>query len=153
MSAPTRRLEQLAGLFVLLLVAIGCFVVLRPFLAALLWATILSIASWPAFRRVERMTGGRTTLAAAVMTLVLAVALLLPIGVLGTSLADNFARLSSQILGVFENGPPPPPPWVAELPMFGPELAEAWRYFADDTTHFADAVSYTHLTLPTSDLV
>jgi predicted PurR-regulated permease PerM len=140
MSAPTRRLEQLAGLFVLVLVAIGCFVVLRPFLAALLWATILSIASWPAFRRVERMTGGRTTLAAAVMTIVLAVTLLIPIGVLGTSLADNFARLSSQILAVFESGPPPPPPWVAELPMLGPELAEAWRYFADDTTHFAETV-------------
>lgn len=104
MSAPVRRLEQLAGLFVLLLVAIGCFVVLRPFLAALLWATILSIATWPAFRRLERVTGGRTTLAAAVMTIALAVALLVPIGILGTSLADNFARLSSQVISVLEGG-------------------------------------------------
>ena len=140
MSAPVRRLEQLAGLFVLLLVAIGCFVVLRPFLAALLWATILSIATWPAFRRLERVTGGRTTLAAAVMTIVLAVALLVPIGILGTSLADNFARLSSQVISVLEGGPPPPPPWVVELPVVGPDLAEAWHYFGDDSGRFADTV-------------
>jgi predicted PurR-regulated permease PerM len=137
---PNRRLEKLAGLFVLLVVAVGCFIVLRPFFAALLWATILSIATWPAFRRVERMTSGRTTLAAALMTLALAVALLVPIIVLGTSLADNFARLSTQILAVFENGPPPPPDWVERLPLIGSELADAWHYYADDTTHFAETI-------------
>jgi predicted PurR-regulated permease PerM len=139
MSASNRRLEQLAGLCVLLLIAVGCFVILRPFIAALLWATILSISTWPAFRWLERVLGGRTTLAAAVMTILLGLALLLPIGVLGTSLADNFARFAGQMLSVFENGPPPPPPWVAELP-YGTELAEAWHYFADDTTRFADTV-------------
>lgn len=140
MTAPTRRLEQFAGLLILVLVAVGCFVVLQPFIAALLWATILSIATWPAFRRVERWVGGRTTLAAGIMTLVLAVALLVPIAILGTSLADNFARLSGKMLGVFENGPPPPPPWVGDLPFVGPQLAEAWHYFADDTTRFAETV-------------
>ncbi|MFO1120310.1 MAG: hypothetical protein U1E38_09530 [Rhodospirillales bacterium] len=62
MTHPARRLEQYAGLLILLFVGIGCFVILRPFLPALLWATILSIATWPAFRRCERWLGGRTTL-------------------------------------------------------------------------------------------
>lgn len=140
MTPPVRRLEQFAGLLVLVTVAVGCFVVLRPFLAALLWATILSIATWPAFRRLERALGGRTTLAAAIMTVVLAIGLLVPITLLGRSLADNFARLSTNILSVFENGPPPPPPWVGELPFAGPQMDEAWRYFAHDTSRFADTV-------------
>src|SRR6266498_2587939 len=140
MTPSARPLERMAGFLVLLLIAVGCFVVLRPFLAALLWATILSISTWPAFRWLEHVLGGRTTLAAALMTIVLGVALLVPIGILGTSLADNFARLAGNVLSAFENGPPPPPRWVAELPYVGTELAETWHYFADDTTRFADAV-------------
>jgi predicted PurR-regulated permease PerM len=140
MTSSPRHLEQLAGLLVLLLIAVGCFVVLRPFLAALLWATILSISTWPAFRWLERVLGGRTTLAAALMTILLGITLLVPIGVLGTSLADNFARLSGHLLGAFENGPPAPPAWVTKLPYVGTELGEAWHYFADDTTRFADTV-------------
>ena len=140
MTSSARHLEQLAGLLVLLLIAVGCFVVLRPFLTALLWATILSISTWPAFRWLERVLGDKTTLAAALMTILLGVALLVPIGILGTSLADNFARLSGQLLGAFENGPPAPPPWVAQLPYVGTEVAEAWHYFADDTTRFADTI-------------
>jgi predicted PurR-regulated permease PerM len=137
---PSRRLEQLAGVFVLLLIGIGCFVVLRPFITALLWATILSISTWPAFRRLERLLHGRTTLAAAAMTLLLAVALLVPIGVLGTSLADNFARLAGTIIGTIENGLPPPPAWLDDLPVFGGQLAASWHYFAEDSTRFADTV-------------
>ena len=137
MTPPTRRLEQYAGLLILFFVAIGCFVILRPFLPALLWATILTIATWPAFRRCERWLGGRTTLAAAVMTLALAVGLLVPIGLLGTSLADNIVRLSGTVIAAFEGGPPPPPAWLGELPGVGPELVEGWHYFVDDTTRFA----------------
>ena len=74
------------------------------------------------------------------MTILLGFALLAPIALLGTSLADNFARFAGQMLSVFETGPPPPPPWVAELPYVGPQLAETWHYFADDTTRFADTV-------------
>lgn len=140
MTPPARRIEQYAGLLILLLVAVGCFIILRPFLTALLWATILSIATWPAFRRCERWLGGRTTLAAAVMTLALAIGLLVPIAILGTSLADNVVRLSGMIVSIFESGPPPPPPWVEQLPLVGHELAEAWHYFADDTTRFGATV-------------
>ncbi|MFO1157066.1 MAG: AI-2E family transporter [Rhodospirillales bacterium] len=139
MTHPARRLEQYAGLLILLFVGIGCFVILRPFLPALLWATILSIATWPAFRRCERWLGGRTTLAAALMTLALAAGLLVPIGVLGTSLADNIARLSGKMIAAFEGGPPPPPAWLGGLPVFGSELVGAWHYFIDDTTRFAEA--------------
>lgn len=123
----------------MLIVAIGCFVILRPFLPALLWATILSIATWPAFRRCERWLGGRTTLAAALMTLALAVGLLVPIGVLGTSLADNIVRLSGKMIAAFESGQPPPPTWLGGLPVVGSELVAAWHYFIDDTTRFAAA--------------
>ena len=72
------------------------------------------------------------------MTILLGIALLVPIVLLGTSLADNFARFAGEMLSVFEKGLPPPPPWVAELPYVGSTLSDAWLYFAGDTTRFAD---------------
>jgi predicted PurR-regulated permease PerM len=140
MSLLFRRLEPLLGLAALLIVVIGCFVVLRPFLAALLWATILSISTWPAFRWVEAKLGGRTTAAAAVMTLLLAVGFLVPLSVLGTSLAENFAKFASNVLGVLESGLPPPPEWIAKLPLLGDHLQTIWMEYAEDTPRFAQAV-------------
>jgi hypothetical protein len=41
------RIEQIVVIALLVLLAIGCLTVLRPFLSALLWALILSFSSWP----------------------------------------------------------------------------------------------------------
>jgi predicted PurR-regulated permease PerM len=134
---PVRRIEQLVGVSILILVGVGCVIVLKPFLPALLWATILSISTWPAFRWLEAKFRGRTSLAAAAMTLVLAVGFLVPLSILGSSLAENFAKLASTVLAVFESGPPPPPGWVGQLPIIGSELSNLWQSYAGDTTRFA----------------
>jgi predicted PurR-regulated permease PerM len=139
MSVQLRRIEQVIGGSILLLIAVGCIIVLRPFLPALLWATILSISTWPAFRWLERKLGGRTSLAAALMSLVLAVGFLVPLTILGTSVAENFAKFAGNVLGVFESGPPPPPAWVEKVPMIGDRLSTLWQSYADDTTQFAAA--------------
>ncbi len=53
------RIEQIVVVAVLGLLVAGCVIVLQPFIAALLWAIILSCSTWPAFRWMERRTGGR----------------------------------------------------------------------------------------------
>jgi predicted PurR-regulated permease PerM len=40
-----RRLEAIAALVAVMLLAVGCVLVLRPFLSALLWAMILTYAT------------------------------------------------------------------------------------------------------------
>ena len=51
------RIEQMVVIALLLILAIGCFLVLRPFLSALLWALILSFSTWPLYEAlvVERV--------------------------------------------------------------------------------------------------
>src|SRR5688500_5308656 len=75
-GSDVQRAVALTLFFILLA---GCFVVLRPFLAAVVWAAILVVSTWPLYCHVERIAGGRRSLAALVMTLGLAVLLLLPL--------------------------------------------------------------------------
>ena len=41
--------EKIIGWAVLILLLLGCLVVLRPFLSALLWAIVLCSSSWPGY--------------------------------------------------------------------------------------------------------
>src|SRR5262245_41805171 len=102
--APVRRpaalrdaggtyIEKALAILILAILLIGCFVVLRPFIAAILWATILSYATWPAFMRLQQALHGRRGLAAAILTLAIGALLLTPVILLGVSLAENVVRL------------------------------------------------------------
>lgn len=141
MRISLRRIEQFIGLGVLIVLGTGCVIVLRPFLPALLWSTILSICTWPAFRWLEDRLNGRSTLAAAIMTATLALGLLVPLSILAGSVAENFSHFASRVLAVFENGPPPPPAWVGHLPIIGEELLKVWDGYAHDTARFVQSVS------------
>jgi predicted PurR-regulated permease PerM len=87
------RTEQWIGYAALALVLVGCFVVVRPFLTAILWAVILAFSTWPIFVRIERATGGRTTLSALTTTLLLVAVLIVPLSLVGASLADNVRQV------------------------------------------------------------
>ena len=94
MTRLRSRLEENLGWVVLLALVVGCLVVLRPFVSALLWAVVLSFASWPIYRRLLRWLGNQRTLAAALMTLGMVLILLLPFLIVGLSLADNVREIT-----------------------------------------------------------
>jgi predicted PurR-regulated permease PerM len=121
-----RLIESLSAAAALSFLAIGCFLVLRPFLSALMWAVILCYATWPASHWLEGRLGGRRTLTATLMTLAVAAILVLPFVVVGFTLAENVSAWSQAIREWAARGLPPPPRWVADLPMFGADLAARW---------------------------
>lgn len=120
------RLENLLTTAALVLLVVGCFVVLAPFLSALLWAVIVSFSTWGAYGRLHRALGGRNTLAALVMTLTLAAVLVLPLAAVATKLGDNARNLTRAVDSVVQNGVPPPPPWVADIPWVGSRAERYW---------------------------
>jgi predicted PurR-regulated permease PerM len=104
----------------------------RPFLSALLWATMIVISTWTLLLALQTRLGGRRGLATAVMTvallLVLVIPLFLAIGVLIGNIDDIVAKANSlQTLQV-----PPPPAWVAQLPLKGRELSAQWQRLSDE---------------------
>ncbi|MGL4936319.1 hypothetical protein, partial [Shewanella sp.] len=68
----------LGVLFISLLI-ISCFMVLRPFLPALVWATMITIATWPLMLIMQRLLGGKRMLAALFMALVLLLIFVIPL--------------------------------------------------------------------------
>src|SRR5271163_4332242 len=90
-----------------------CLLVLRPFISAALWAVVLCFTTWPLFLTLEELLGGRRTLAALIATLLLAAIIIVPVAILGATLADNVSSLIAAGQELIRQGPPSPPDWVA----------------------------------------
>jgi predicted PurR-regulated permease PerM len=127
------RVEQIAAVTFLVLLLAGCFVVLQPFVSALLWALILTFSTWPIYAWAERMLGGRKGLAALLTTLTLAAVVLVPLVLLGSSLTDEIAQAIVWIRTVFSEGPPDPPAWVETIPLVGGYLYRYWAGLAHNS--------------------
>lgn len=127
------RTDQIAVLAALVLVVVGCFFVLKPFLSALLWAVILTFSSWPAYRVLLGWVKGRRNVAAFLMTVAIAIVLLVPSVVIVLTLAGDVKEFASTTVAWFRQGPPAPPEWLARIPWVGKEIIEVWKNYAADS--------------------
>lgn len=112
------------------LIVVGTVWVLAPFLAALLFAAILCLSTWPLFVRLEGRLKGRTGLAALLATLVLALTVLVPMSYLAATIADGVTQLIGLLRPWFESAEHAPPDWLAGLPFIGEQLDAYWRKLA-----------------------
>ena len=141
-SAPqVSRIELVASISLLALLIVGCFIILRPFLAALTWSVILTLTTWPLFAWLEARLGGRRTIAALIMTTLLVVAFVLPFVLASPRLAENISLLAREGRLLLENGPPAPPAWLESIPVAGLRLQEIWRDYAADLDALADQLA------------
>jgi len=115
---------QLAAIFILVA---GCFLVLRPFLAASLLAAVLCITSWPIYLWLLRKLKNRKNIAALTMTLTLVVIIILPLAFIAYNLADNVTAFYNEIQLAIEKGPPVPPDWIKDIPVVGERLNTYWQ--------------------------
>ena len=107
------------------LLVIGCLMVLKPFLPLLMWAIIITIASYPTFLKLERILKGRRGLAATIWTLLLLAVLIVPLVLLIESLIQGIQPIADRL----RDGTvalPPPPVSVESWPLIGTYLFKAW---------------------------
>jgi len=133
MQTVRPRVELYLGQIVLVILLLGCLLVLRPFISALLWAVILCFSSWPIYSRLLRLLGNRRSLAAFLMSLAMILIVLLPFLVVGLTLADNVKDLTTAARNWLAAGPPPPPAWLAKIPLVGQHAVDTWQSMAADT--------------------
>src|SRR2546426_6102616 len=114
-SAPIQRWVQLAGYA---LIVGAALMVLSPFLVPLAWAAILAFATWRPYERVRRGLGGRARPAAALMTTLVVLLLVIPAGVLSLPLAPP----ARPAVAGFPLSAPTPPAWVSPAPPGAPPV-------------------------------
>lgn len=120
--------SQLARIALITLLLVGCFLVLRPFMAAVLFATIVCVSTWPLYVRIRRRLGGRETLSALVMTVLMLFALIGPLAYLAASLADGATLLVDHIKQALEHPQPHAPAWLGSLPWIGGQIDAFWQH-------------------------
>ncbi|MFN0008033.1 MAG: AI-2E family transporter YdiK [Planctomycetota bacterium] len=122
-----------------LLLALSIWI-LKPFLPALIWATMVAVATWPMMLAVQARLWRRRWLAVLVMTIAMLLVFVVPfalaIGTLVTHMDDITGWVKSFDVHALET----PPAWVGGIPLLGPHADSAWRELAT-TAELGDKVT------------
>jgi predicted PurR-regulated permease PerM len=140
MAERAKQIEQVASLSIIALLIIGSIVVVLPFLPAILWALVFTVTLWPFFIKAEKVMGGRTSLAAVVSTLLLALIFFLPLVYVGSKLVGQASIAFDYTQGLMEKGVGPPPLWLKGLPLVGERLERFWQDIGRDTPKLLEMV-------------
>lgn len=108
----------------------GSLWTILPFLGALIWATAIVVATWPTLLWVQRLAGGRRSVATAVMVVLILVAFIIPFWVAVGALLDASLNALEIVRSYQAKGLGPPPSWVADIPLVGERMAVRWRELA-----------------------
>ncbi|MGB5631401.1 MAG: AI-2E family transporter [Waterburya sp.] len=121
-----KAIDLVVRIFILGLIAAWCFVIIRPFLAVVLWAAILAIGLFPIFLWLKARLGGRAKLAATIITLLGIAIIIGPVSLMATVLVENVQSLAHSV----ETGTlvvPQPPNNISTLPIIGESLNKIWQ--------------------------
>jgi len=111
------------GLIALLVIL--CYEVVRPLMIPIVWGIILAIALYPAFRLVTKWLNGREFLASGLITLLVLIVLIVPIGLIAVPLVENIQLLATELRAGSLKIPPPPETFL-NLPLIGKKLDHFW---------------------------
>ncbi len=134
MDLSTQRglITRIAGLAALVLLVLGSIVVLRPFIAAGLFAAVFVLATWPLYARLRKAVGGSDTWAAAIATLLIIVLVVLPFAWLVQTSIDRVPGWFAVARAAISEGLPPPPVWLQRIPVVGTMIESYWQDLAAD---------------------
>jgi len=127
-TAPpgTRDLPRIVlGVLFILLIGGASLYILKPFLPAVIWATMIVVATWPLLAKAQQHLGGSRTLATIAMMVLLLVIVIAPLVALISAIVGQAERLSE--LRHIQIRLPGPPDWVASIPLIGERAATEWR--------------------------
>lgn len=108
----------------------GSLWVLRPFLAAFIWAAMIVVATWPIMRRVQQLLGDSRGLAVMIMCLALLAVLIVPLTIAIEAVLSSRGSMAALAAQLADAQVPPPPDWLGSLPLVGQPVTEAWKRVA-----------------------
>jgi len=103
------------------------FWILRPFLPALIWATMVVVATWPMMLAVQRRLWNRRLLATAVMTVAMLLVFVIPLVLAIVTIVDHMDVITGWVKSLQTRTFDVPPEWVEKIPFAGARIGDAWR--------------------------
>jgi predicted PurR-regulated permease PerM len=131
MNEPRPELTRttLAVLFIGGLI-FSSFWIIRPFLAPLIWATMIVVATWPLMCRVQQRCWNSRLLAVTFMMLALLLVFVVPLTLAIATIvehADEIVIWGKELTGFRL---PPPPDWLRAIPLAGERAVATWETVA-----------------------
>lgn len=126
--------QILLALFIIVL-GLGIWQVLSPFLAAIAWAAILAHVSWPLYRILLRKFRGRANIAAFFMSLIMALAVLFPLLWVMSAMKWGLTAVAGMVTSKLASGELHLPVFILELPFFGQDIAAWFNQLIIDSEH------------------
>ena len=126
---PDITRTTLAVLFIGILI-VASFWILRPFLTALVWATMIVVTTWPVMLAVEKRLWNRRALAVTVMTVVLLLVFIVPFTFAIVTIINQSDEIAARAQSLATFTVPPLPAWLEQLPLVGPKIAARWHNLA-----------------------
>ena len=121
--------DMLAVVFLFALIAASVWILL-PFLGAVVWATMIVVATWPMLLTLQRWLLGRRWLAVTGMTLLLLAIFILPFSFAIVAIAENFKEITVWTTSLSTLTLPPPPDWLGKIPLVGTRVTSNWQQLA-----------------------
>ncbi len=122
---PAKALGLVAALVAAFGLAVGCFLVLRPFLSALLWAAILVYSTWPAYKLLREKAGLSPGWAAGGMVALEFLLIGVPLVFAAPKRLEDVEGLRASVEALLTQGMPGLGDWLGRLPLVGPYLASS----------------------------
>ena len=108
----------------------GSLWIIHPFLPAMIWATMIVVATWPILLRIQEWLWGRRWLAVAVMTCLLLLVFVVPLSLAIGTIIANADAIAGWAEALSELKLSTPPGWIQTLPLVGKRAAQAWEDLA-----------------------
>lgn len=125
-ASSEKRIIDLSIKMILIFVLIAwSTMIVLPFITPLLWGVILAITLYPMYIRLLKVVKGKNAIASTLITLVLLGILLVPSVWLITSVVGEIKEVKTA-LDTNNLVIPPPNPKVAQWPLVGQKLYNAW---------------------------
>ncbi len=119
-------IEIAVRLGVVVLLVGWCLLIVAPFIGILVWAMVIAIGSTTPYEKLASLLGERRGLAATAFVLAGLLVLIVPAIVLSETLVSG-AQYFADDVAAGQMTVPPPPPKVADWPIMGDGLFEAWQ--------------------------
>ena len=126
LAEPRDLTRTLLGVLCVGALIVATFWIVRPFLAAAIWAMTIVVVTWPLLLGLQRRLWNSRLLAITAMMFVLVLLLAVPLLLAVGTIVSNADEIAEQITRVIGYRIPPPPDWLVGLPMVGARIAKAW---------------------------